>query len=192
MVIEMNVITENLSSKSKRIHVITAAILILVITITILHILYAQMPRVYENRYYSFSYPNRISIVEKESPDSTEAEFFIQEKIGGIHYYPLSNWDDFYTVGSSSASMRNTDTEEFLREQGILRDNETLDGYMLDIGVHDRSATLWERRVDVERDHSLFFTEAGHCYDVWFYCGMLSDSEKAAIIESFQLAVSTR
>jgi len=186
----MKVINENLLSKSKRIHVIIVAILILVTTITILHILYTQIPRVYENRYYSFSYPKRISIVEKESPDYMEAEFFIQEKIGGINYYPLSNWDDFYTLGSSSVSMRNTDTEVFLQEQGILQDNETLDSYMFEIGVNDRSATLWERRVDIERDHYLLFTEAGHCYDVWFYCGMLSDSEKAAIIKSFQLEVS--
>lgn len=173
-------------SKNKQIHVIIVAILILITTITILYSSYTRIPQVYENNYYSFSCPKRISIVEKESLDSVEAEFFIQEKIGGIKYYPLSNWDDFYALGSSSASMRNTDTEGFLQEQGILQPNETLDSYMFDIGVNDRSATLWERQVDVERDHYLLFTEAGHCYDIWFYCGMLRDSEQAAIIESFQ------
>ena len=56
---------------------------------------------------------------------------------------------------------------------------------MLDIGTTDRSATLWESRADIEREHFLVFTESGYCYDLWFYCDKLDDSDKELIIESF-------
>ena len=60
---------------------------------------------------------------------------------------------------------------------------------MLDIGINDRSATLWEKRSDIERDHFFVFTETGHCYDLWFYCNGLDSSEKEDVIESFRLEV---
>ena len=177
--------------KSKRAFSILIVLLLFVAVITILHATRTHNLSPYENRYYSFSYPKDISIEERLSPGFIEIDFFLDEEIGGVCYYPTSNWDDFYALGSSSTNMRNTDTEVFLQEQGILQADEFFDSYVFDIGVDNRSASLWEQRSDIEREHFLFFTEAGPCYDLWFYCDKLNNPEKTIIIESFQLEVST-
>ena len=113
--------------------------------------------------------------------------FYILEKIGGIEYYPSSNWSDFYQYDPGDGD---TDAGTFLQEQGILHPDETLDAYMFEIGTNDQSADLWESRSDIKREHFFVFTESGHCYDLWFYCDALDDSEKETIRESFQLQLS--
>lgn len=138
---------------------------------------------VYECEDYSFSYPENVSIQAKEYVDYTEIDFCLKEKkIGGINYYPLSNWDDFYERGPHESNV-----SLFLSEQGILSSDETLDAYMLEVGYHTRSANLWERRSGIDRDHFFFFTESGTCYDLWLYSDSLEDSEKNTITESFRL-----
>lgn len=164
---------------------ITGAILLLFV---VLSVLYMQIPNIYKSQYYCFSYSPKISIATKEFSDYIETDFYIDEKlIGGVDYYPFSNWNDFYQRSSSNSC--DADVGSFLKKQGILQTNESLDEYMLDIGINDRSATLWEKRSDIERDHFFVFTETGHCYDLWFYCNGLDSSEKEDVIESFRLEV---
>ncbi len=144
-------------------------------------------PNIYENAYYRVSCPERVSIKTREFSDHIETDFYIQEKIGGIEYYPSSNWSDFYQYDPGDGD---TDAGTFLQEQGILHPDETLDAYMFEIGTNDQSADLWENRSDIKREHFFVFTESGHCYDLWFYCDALDDSEKETIRESFQLELS--
>lgn len=141
----------------------------------------------YENEYYCFSHPEKVTVQERTSLGYVEVDFVQNKKVmGGIKYYPLSTWDDFYNYDSG-----NDNIETLLEKQGMLQPDENLYAYMFDIGVDDRSATLWEQRADTKREHFFFFTESGPCYDLWFYCDEQSNAEKETIKESFRLEVTT-
>lgn len=143
----------------------------------------------YETESYTFSYPKEVSVQTSKPSDPDETDFYINKKIGGITYYPLSNWDDFCALTSHS----DTDMGTFLQEQGILPSGEDLNEYMLETGASNRTVSLWEKRSGIGRDHFLFFTESGPCYDVWFYCDELDDSQREStklIADSFQLEES--
>ncbi len=165
----------------KKKHLVVATLLLIIAVVLIVG-LFLRMPRTYETEAYSLSYPPSISV--KETGEQ-EIEFYTQEQVGGVDYYPLSSWDAFYTLGSSSDV--DGDMDSFLKEQGILQEDETLDAHMLDIGIRARNATLWERRAGIEREHFFVFTNAGHCYDLWFYGNALSDDEKTMMIDSFKV-----
>lgn len=177
---------KELKNTNKRSYIVGVIVLFVLVLLALgIYCVVIKSVLVCENEYYHFSYPKKVSIETREFSDYIEADLYTHKKIGGIDYYPLSDWDDFHDRGPWDA-----DVETFLKEQGILRSDEDLDSYMLDIGTTERSATLWESRSDIEREHFLVFTESGHCYDLWFYCDKLDDSDKELIIESFQLEVS--
>lgn len=159
------------------------------ITLLIFIIWHTGISNTYESEYYSFSYPKGISIQPSGSSGSKEIDFYMGKKIGGITYYPLSNWDDFCSL----ITHADTDMETFLKKQGILPFGEDLDEYMTETGVSNRTVSLWEKRSGIGREHFLFFTESGPCYDVWFYCDELDDSQREStkiIVETFRLEES--
>lgn len=169
------------------------SIISIVLLVTILLIFSAWRigtPNTYESEYYTFSYPKEISIQLSDFSGSKEINFYMNKKMGGITYYPLSNWEDFYLLTSQNSD---TDMGAFLKKQGILPYGENLDGYMMETGVSNQTVSLWEKRSGVGREHFLFFTESGGSYDVWFYCDELDDSQREStkiIVETFQLEES--
>lgn len=166
----------------------------IVLLVTILLIFSAWrigIPNTYEFEYYTFSYPKEISIQPSDFSDSKEISFYMNKKIGGITYYPLSNWDDFYFLTCNPRT--DTDMGAFLRKQGILPSGEDLDAYMMETGVSNQTVSLWEKRSGISREHFLFFTKSGSSYDVWFYCDELDDSQREStkiIVDTFQLEES--
>lgn len=169
--------------RKKGIYIVVAAVLLLILAGIVMHHFRTQASdNTYENKKYSVSYPSRVT-VEVESEQ--EIAFYTQEQVGGVAYYPLSDWDAFCTWSSSGADEDRESIAVFLKGQGILPEDGTIDAYMFDLGTRDGSATLWERNADGERDHFFVFTKEGHCYDLWFDGNGLSSEEKDKMVDSF-------
>lgn len=153
----------------------------------VVYFFYIATPQKTQTHYYQFSCPRNITVQTTDFTDYSESVFMDHEKqIGGVNHYSSIDRGDFFTQQAENPDF---DVEFFLKKNMILDPSESLDAYMMDCNIKSQTVELWEMRDSVERNHCLYFTKAGSCFDLWFFCDKVENSVMQDIKKSFQLEV---
>lgn len=160
----------------------------IVVLITVAVCVYANLPLKIQSNEYQFFCPRKISVQTQESQGHTEVIFRrAGQEVGRVNYYPNVLWDDIEKV----INDRNADVMEFLESSGVFQEGNSPEGYMMESGSVNPKVEFWEKRNGVERTHYFYFTEDGHCFDLWFYNNSVSAAIVHNVKESFKLEVIT-
>lgn len=156
----------------------------IVVLITVVACVYANVPIKIQSDEYQFYCPRKISVQTQESQGHTEVIFRrAGQEIGRVSYYPNVLWDDIDEV----INDRSADVMEFLESSGVFQEGNSPEGYMMESGRVNPKVEFWEKRNGVERTHYFYFTEDGHCFDLWFDCSLVSEAIIHNVKESFKL-----
>ena len=156
----------------------------IVVLITVVACIYANTPAKTQSDKYEFSCPRKISVQTQESQGHTEVIFRrTGQEVGRVNDYPNILWDDMEQV----INDRNADVVEFLESSGVFREDTAPESYMMENGSVNPKVEFWEKRNGVERTHYFYFTEDGHCFDLWFDCSLVSEAIIHHVKESFKL-----
>lgn len=156
----------------------------IVLLITVVACIYANIPVKLQNSEYQFSCPRKISVQTQESQGHTKVIFRrAGQEVGQVSYYPNILWDDINEV----IKDRNADVMKFLESSGVFQEGNSPESYMMESGSVNPKVEFWEKRNGVERTHYFYFTEDGHCFDLWFDCSSVSEAIIHNVKESFKL-----
>lgn len=145
---------------------------------------YFIVPKAVQTNSYSFFSPWNIEIRTSDFNDYTDSVFFYSDDVvGGVQYY--SSIDKDFLI--QQIENPDFDIESFLIQASFLSPDDSFDAHMIEFSKNEPSINLWEIRDGIERNHYLFFSETGACYDLWFFCDEVADSTIQKIKNSFQL-----
>lgn len=156
----------------------------IVVLVTVVACIYANTPAKIQSDEYEFSCPRKISVQTQKSQGHTEVIFRrTGQEVGRVNDCPNVSWDDM----EQAINDRNTDVIEFLESSGVFQEDNAPVSYIMESGSVNPKVEFWEERNGVERTHYFYFTEDGHCFDLWFDCSLVSEAIIHHVKESFKL-----